>query len=86
MSERVSLAEGLEDRARRLVSEVFGVPLATVTLEASQDSIESWDSLNMVNLVMAIEAEFEVSVSIDEAVDLLSVKLILALLREKGLS
>ena len=78
------MSESLEDRVRQLVSDVFGVPLAQVTLTTSRDEIQDWDSVNVVNLVMALESEFNVALSIDDAADLLSVGIIIALLREKG--
>lgn len=78
------MAEQLELRVRRLVSSVLGLPIERVTLKTSGDHVDNWDSLAIVNLMMAIEAEFEVSLSPEEAGDLLSVELIVQILREKG--
>lgn len=78
------MAEQLELRVRRLVSSVLGLPMERVTLKTSGDNVDNWDSLAIVNLMMAIEAEFEVSLSPEEAGDLLSVELIAQILREKG--
>jgi acyl carrier protein len=80
------MAEALEDRVRRVVSEVLGMPLAKVTVATSRDDVESWDSLNVVNLMIALEAEFGVTLAVDEAVDLLSVPLVIAVLRRKGVT
>lgn len=78
------MSASLEDRVRRVVSDVFGVPLGRVTATTSRDDVETWDSVNVVNLLMALEGEFGVSISIDEAADLMSVPIIVALLVEKG--
>jgi acyl carrier protein len=72
------------ERTCKVVSEVFGIPLEEVTGETSQDSVPQWDSLNILNLLMAIESEFGLSISPEEAADFLSVELIVAILREKG--
>jgi acyl carrier protein len=79
------MAEALELRVRRVVSSVLGLPIERVTLNTSSDDVGNWDSLSIVNLMMAIEAEFEVGLSPEEAGDLLSVELIVQILREKAL-
>lgn len=76
----------IEQRVCNLVSDVFGLDPESVTLKTSHDTVEKWDSLNIVHLVMAVEAEFNVSISPDDAVDFLSVELICAILAEKGVA
>ncbi len=73
----------LELRVRRVVSSVLGLPIEQVTLKTSNDDVENWDSLSIVNLMMAIEEEFQVGLSPEEAGDLLSVELITQVLQEK---
>jgi acyl carrier protein len=73
-----------EDRIRTIVSRVFGVPLAEVTDDTSPDSIAGWDSLNHINLMLALEAEFGVSLSPDDTMEMLSVGLIRSVLTEYG--
>ena len=68
---------------RRVVSSVLGLPIEQVTLKTSNDDVENWDSLSIVNLMMAIEEEFQVGLSPEEAGDLLSVELITQVLQEK---
>lgn len=77
------MPEPLELRVRRVVSSVLGLPIEQVTLKTSNDDVENWDSLSIVNLMMAIEEEFQVSLSPEEAADLLSVELITHVLQEK---
>ncbi len=77
------MPEPLELRVRRVVSSVLGLPIEQVTLKTSSDDVENWDSLSIVNLMMAIEEEFQVGLSPEEAGDLLSVELISQVLQEK---
>ena len=77
------MPEPLELRVRRVVSSVLGLPIEQVTLKTSNDDVENWDSLSIVNLMMAIEEEFQVGLSPEEAGDLLSVELITHVLQEK---
>ena len=74
----------VEDRVLQLVADVFGVPRSTVHRGTKRDDVASWDSVNVINLVMALEAEFAVAVGVEETAELVSVERILATLRENG--
>lgn len=69
-----------------IVADVVGVPRAQISLETSTDNVEGWDSLVIVNLLMAIEGEFSVSLQPEDAEELVSVKRIVALLKSRGVS
>jgi acyl carrier protein len=71
------------DRVRGIFSDVFQIPLEEIRAESSPDTISNWDSLQHLNLVLAIEQEFNVQFSPEEIEQLLSVELVAALLEEK---
>jgi acyl carrier protein len=71
------------DRVRRIVADVFEVPLDQVHPDSSPDTISTWDSLRHLNMVLALEQEFGVDFRPEEIEQLLSVELIAALLEEK---
>ena len=52
-----------EDRLTQTVAEVLGVNPYLLSEESSPSTISSWDSLGHLNLVIAIEEEFEVNLS-----------------------
>ena len=70
-------------RVERLVSDIFQLPLAQVSPLSTPDTIETWDSLNHLNLVLALEEEFGVQFTPEEIEQLLSVELIAMLITEK---
>ena len=78
------MSDSVEQRARRLVAEVFGLPLESVTCATSHETVEEWDSINVLNLLLAVESEFDVVVSPEEAASFMSVEKILAVLATKG--
>lgn len=80
------MSSELVARTCKVVADVFDVPLEQVSARTSRDDVATWDSVNVVHLIMALEAEFAVTITDDETADLLSVELIVAILREKGLS
>lgn len=55
-----------EDRLRQTVAEVLGVTTNLLSEESSPSTISSWDSLGHLNLVIALEEEFEVNLSAEE--------------------
>jgi acyl carrier protein len=71
------------DRVRNMFSDVFQIPLDQVKPESSPDTIPNWDSLQHLNLVLALEQEFNVQFTPEEIEQLLSVELVAALLEEK---
>ncbi len=71
------------DRLRRLFADVFEIPIGQVEPMSSPDTVASWDSLHHLNLVLALEQEFQVQIDPEEIVQLLSFELIEMILAEK---
>ncbi|MGF9642947.1 phosphopantetheine-binding protein [Paenibacillus sp. FSL L8-0502] len=63
-----------------IISKIMNVSVEKVTLESVKSDFESWDSLNQLNLVMELEANFNVSIPIDEIANIDSVQSILHIL------
>ena len=78
------MPSSVEHRTRQLVADVFGLPLDTVTRETSHKTVEDWDSLNVLNVLLAVEGEFGVTISPEEAANFVSVEKILAVLEAKN--
>jgi len=71
------------EKVYKVVSDVLGVAVKDINDETSPDNVEQWDSLSHINLVIAIEAEFAVSLTPEDTIDMLSVKLIRMILEDK---
>jgi acyl carrier protein len=67
---------------REVLSAVIDVPLEEIMDDASMDDLEAWDSLAQMNLVIALEEEFEITIPDEEVGTMLSLPLILSLLNE----
>ena len=48
------------EKVRRVASELFDVPPGQITAESSPATLENWDSVQQLNLVLALEEEFGV--------------------------
>ena len=71
------------NRVQGILADIFDIPVEQITLMSSPETIENWDSLNHLNLVLAIEQEFDVQIMPEEIEQLLSVEQIMVLLDEK---
>ena len=74
-----------KEKVFKVVSQVMGVPIEELNEDSSPDTIEPWDSLKHMNLILALEEEFEVQFSDENILEMLSVQLIIEILKEKGI-
>ena len=61
---------------------VFKIPKNKDKKKLSHKNIKKWDSLNHVNLILAMESKFNIKIEPDEVVDLISYKKILTFLKK----
>ena len=80
------MTRATEDRIYRVVSEVFGVSIEEVNDDSSPDTIPSWESVSHINLILSLEAEFGLSLSPEDAMEMLSVRLIRLILVDHGVT
>ena len=69
-------ATEIEGRLREILASVLEVPVEQIPEDASTDSIEAWDSLAHMNLILAVEDAFGVTIPDEEAADLTSIPLL----------
>ena len=48
------------EQVRNIASDIFGIPADKISAESSPETIENWDSMQHLNLVLAIEEKFGV--------------------------
>lgn len=65
-----------EYKLREVMAAVFQVPADSIDADSSMDNVKSWDSLHHMNLVLALEEEFGVSIPDDDAAGITSFRLI----------
>ncbi len=54
------------DQIRTMASDLFGVPAERITADSSPQTLEAWDSIQHLNLVLALEEKFSVQLSPEE--------------------
>tara|TARA_B100001142_G_C14248863_1_gene622399 strand:+ start:403 stop:636 length:234 start_codon:yes stop_codon:yes gene_type:complete len=73
----------IEKRVKKIMSSVLEVPFETINNTSSSDNIKSWDSLKHMNLVVALEEEFNLVFTDEEITELINTKLIITVLADK---
>ena len=73
----------MQERLRQIMCQVFHVPLNHITDETKVETVESWDSLNHINLILAIEKEFGTTFAPEEIIKMVSFPEILEVLKQK---
>jgi acyl carrier protein len=61
------VSQGIDARLTRIIEAIFGATVAQEILEKSTRGHPAWDSIAHLNLVMAIEQEFGVRFTPEEA-------------------
>jgi acyl carrier protein len=56
------LTASVFDQVRNVASDIFGIPADKITAESSPETIENWDSIQHLNLVLAVEEKFGVQI------------------------
>jgi len=74
-----------ENKLKQVITDVFGIEIETIGENTSVDTVQEWDSLKHLNLVLALESEFDISLTEEQTVQILSYPLIKAILEEHGI-
>jgi acyl carrier protein len=67
-----------------VVATVFGVERRSIDEASSPETVEGWDSMGHVNLLLALERNFKLSIAVGDAIEMADVKKIKEILREYG--
>jgi acyl carrier protein len=74
----------MHDRLRRVFAETFEVDPAAIPEDASIETLDGWDSLRQLELMLALELEFGVHLPSEAMLELTSAQAIEDFLAEHG--
>ncbi len=55
------MSDSAIEEVRQTVAEVFAVDLEQITVDSSPETIEAWDSIGHLNLILSLEGRIGVS-------------------------
>jgi acyl carrier protein len=73
----------IADDVIKIMVDLFNLPPGAITIDSSMETVEPWDSLQHINVVMDIEQHFGITLSTEEVVKLNSVRSIVEIIQAK---
>jgi len=70
------------EQVRNVASDIFGIPTDKITAESSPETIENWDSMQHLNLVLAIEEKFGVQLEPEDIEEMKNIGAVAALVEK----
>jgi acyl carrier protein len=75
------LSDDIDSRVATVLSEIFTIPAESVGPDTSTETIEQWDSLQHLTVILSLEEEFDIQLDDDEAVQVTSFPVIIDVVR-----
>ena len=72
----------MKERVIAIVGKVLNAPPGSITEKSSPDTVENWDSLAHMNIVLALEQEFGIQFDDEQLLEMLNVGLIVDTVQE----
>jgi acyl carrier protein len=75
-----------ELKLKEVFKNIFQIEISSINDLTSVDTVEKWDSLKHLNLVLALEEAFNITFTEEESVEIMSYPLIKAVLSDHGIT
>ena len=75
-----------ENKLKQVLADVFNINVESINDTTSVDTVKEWDSLKHLNLVLALEEQYSVTLSVEQTVQILNYPLIKVVLGEHGIN
>jgi acyl carrier protein len=70
------------EQVRNVASDIFGIPVDKITADSSPETIENWDSMQHLNLVLALEEKFGVQLEPEDIEQMKNIGAVAALVEK----
>lgn len=77
------MAETIISEVINILSDLFNISPEELGPESSQDSVDGWDSLQQVNIVLDVEQRFNITLTPPEIEEMLTVQDIVGIVNKK---
>ena len=71
------------ENVRRIAADVFGIDIEEITPQSSIDSIESWDSLQHLSFVLALEQSYSLQFEPEDIEQMKSIEITTMTIEER---
>ncbi|WP_299099013.1 acyl carrier protein [uncultured Winogradskyella sp.] len=73
----------IEEKLKEIMALVFDVSTEEINEDTSPDDLDNWDSIGSINLVTALEDEFDIEFEEEDIIEMLNFQLIKIKIEEK---
>ena len=73
----------IENKVKKIFSDVLKISIEEINEHTSPNNNSNWDSFNTIKLVIMLEAEFDINISIEEVININNFSKMLILVKEK---
>jgi len=80
------MSQSLSDQIRAVVSDVFDAAITELSADSSPETLERWDSMQHLNLVLALEQRFDIQLMPEEIETMISVGMVERIVQRKILT
>ena len=74
--------DNIDNRIKEVMSAVFEVDVDSINEESSQDNISGWESIKTLDLIVALEEEFGITIPLEEVGNMINYKYIKLMIEE----
>jgi acyl carrier protein len=74
-----------ENDLKLILSQVFNVAIESINDQSSRHTIEKWDSLHQMHLIVALEEAFNVTFTDEQTMGMITYQVIKMVLAEQGI-
>ena len=76
------MSNNISKKIKNTMSAVLNVPIKKISETSSPDNIKSWDSIKHLQLIIALEEEFDIAIEGENATEMLNYPLIENIIKE----
>ncbi len=72
----------MEEKLKNVMANVFSIEVSEIEALSSPDTIVQWDSIGHLNLITAVEEEFNIFFDEDQIIQMLNFQLVVEITKE----
>lgn len=72
----------MENRVKKVIAEILDIEINSINDNTSPETVESWDSLKQMNIIVALEEEFDIEFSDEDIIEMLNFRLICSIVKQ----
>lgn len=73
----------MENKIKEIIVDVLNIKISELKKDSSPDTIENWDSLKHINIIIALETEFNIEFDDEDIINMIDYQCIEQIIKDK---